>query len=453
MFRQSTKFALGLAIAAGAQLAADCASAQQATIDRIKRTGIINVCADPDLLPYSSEKLSPAGYDMEIAQEIAKELGYKLGYIWYSTRRGTKIVRQLSDSNCDFFLGFPVDSSFEESNFKIILSKPYYSSGFAVVARADAPNTILQDSKTKGVGVQMGMLPDFKLFERGYERKLFRNTAEIFDALLHKEIDVAVIPAPEGGWEVKSKGDPNIKVLTDTEKDFVFPMAIGFRKEDKELRNQVNTIIDKMQADGRLTAILDKYGMVKLAGTGGGVAPKSKADVEKEGGGDDDDGPPQKKSDAHDKKSQIIIRDFVNPGFMMTDKPIRVAEAVGSQPDSDEGRKIDADDPGADDHGLALDPKYRVDTKTVDDFPNDPKSIDDGRKLYKQACYKCHGPNGVSGGTIPDLRLYAGAHDHYEMFAVIQAGRLDRGMPAWNDYLTSDEIKRIVVYVKALHKK
>jgi len=453
MFRQGTKFALGLAIAAGTQLAADCVYAQQATIDRLKRSGTINVCADPDLLPYSSEKLNPAGYDMEIAQEIAKELGYKLGYNWYSTRRGTKIVRQLADGTCDFFLGFPVDSSFEEANFKIILSKPYYTSGFAVVARGDAPNTILLDSKAKGVGVQMGMLPDFKLFERGYERKLFRNSTEIFDALVHKEIDVAVVPAPEGGWEAKTKGDPNIKVLTDTEKDFVFPMAIGFRKEDKELRNQVNAIIDRMQADGRLTAILDKYGMVKLAGTGGGVAPKSKADVEKEGGGDDNDGPPQKKSDAHDKKSQIIMRDFVNIGFMMTGKPVRVAQAAASNPDSDEGRKIDADDPGADDHGLALDPKYRVDTAAVEDFPNDAKSIDDGRKLYKQACYKCHGPNGVSGGTIPDLRVFAAVNSHYEMFTVIQAGRLDRGMPAWNDYLTPDEIKKIIVYVKALHKK
>lgn len=120
---------------------------------------------------------------------------------------------------------------------------------------------------------------------------------------------------------------------------------------------------------------------------------------------------------------------------------------------SDEGKKVDADDPGADEHGLALEPKYRVDNTTVEDFPNDAKSIDAGRKLYKQACYKCHGPNGVSGGTIPDLRKYAATHDHYEMFGVIQAGRLDKGMPAWNDYLTEEEIKQIIVYVKALHKK
>ena len=94
-----------------------------------------------------------------------------------------------------------------------------------------------------------------------------------------------------------------------------------------------------------------------------------------------------------------------------------------------------------------------VDPKKVDDFPSDPKTVDDGRKMYKQACYKCHGPNGVSGGTIPDLRAYAAKSDHYDMFAVIQGGRLEKGMPKWADYLNEAEIKSIVVYVKSLPKK
>ena len=181
-----------------------------------------------------------------MSQEIAKELGFKLGYKWHSTHRGTKIVRQLAEAGCDFFPGFPVEASFEEYNFKIILSKPFYSSGFATLTRADAPDTVLQDSKTKGVGVQMGTLPDFKLFDRGYERKLFRNTKEMIDAVQHKEIDAAVVPALEGGWEVKSHADPSLKVLANTEKDFVFPMAIGFSKVDKDLRDLVNAAIDKI---------------------------------------------------------------------------------------------------------------------------------------------------------------------------------------------------------------
>jgi polar amino acid transport system substrate-binding protein len=444
--------------------------AQQAAMERIKRSGTITVCADPDRLPYSSQKLNPAGFDIEISQEIAKELGYKLAFTWYSTHRGTKIVRQLAEAGCDFFPGFPVDGSFEENNFKVILSKPFYSSGFATLTRADAAETILQDSKAKGVGVMMGTLPDFKLFNRGYERKLFRNTAEMIDALKHKEIDAAVVPALEGGWDVKASGDTTLKVLANTEKDFVFPIAFGFAKADKDLRDLVNGAIDKIESDGRLAAIFEKYGMVKLAGTGGGETPKSKEELEKEDAGKDGEGPPSK-----DKKS-----DLGTPNVKVTDagswwswiftpavaeEPAAKADAPAAEaPKAAEAAKPDGkaaeaivpetgEDLGADDHGLALSPAWRVDTKTVEDFPSDDKSVDTGRKLYKQACYKCHGPNGVSGGTIPDLRKFAAKADHYEMFGIIQAGRLDRGMPAWNDYLTADEIKQIIVYVKALHKK
>lgn len=452
MLRSRARIATGLAVALSTLAVSPFAAAQQAVLDRIKRSGTITVCADPDRMPYSSEKLDPAGYDLEISQAIAKELGFKLGYTWHSTHRGTKIVRQLAEGACDFFPGFPVDASFEESNFKVILTKPYYSSGFATIARADAPDTILADSKKKGVGVQMGTLPDFKLFDRGYERKLFRNTHEMYEALVAKEIDAAVVPATEGGWELKEKGDNKVKVLANTEKDFVFPMAIGVAKGNTELRDLLNGAIDKVEASGKMSEIFNKYGVVKLAGTGGGEAPKPKAQD------DDKDGPPagDKKAEAAPAASAPAAEKKAEAAPAAapaaTEKKAEAPAAEAAKP-AGEIVPETGEDLGADSHGLALSPAWRVDTRTVEDFPNDEKSIDQGRKLYKQACYKCHGPNGVSGGTIPDLRLFAAKADHYEMFAVIQAGRPEKQMPAWNDYLTPEEIKQVIVYVKALHKK
>lgn len=437
-----SRIALGIAAALATLSLATPVLAQEATLDRIKRFGSISVCADPNRMPYSSDK-EPAGFDLEVAREIAKELGVRLEVTWHSTHRGTKIVRQLAEFKCDFFPGFPVEASFEEENFRVILSKPLYSSGFATLTRADAPETALQDAKTKGVGVQMGTLPDFRLFDRGYERKLYRNTKEMYEALQFKEIDAAVVPALEGGWELKSTSNTQFKLLSNTEKDFVFPMAIGFRKADKELRDLVNMAIDKIQSDGRLAALFTKYGMVQLAGTGGGEPPKSKAQTEQEEGGKKDDGPPKP-----DKKSENAPVGIKSASFWSWLISPAAAEEAEKKVEFKPG-----EDPGDDLHGLAINPEFSVDPKKVEDFPSDDKSIDDGRKLYKQACYKCHGPNGVSGGTIPDLRKYAAKADHFEMFMVVQAGRLNRGMPAWNDYLTETEIKKIIVYVKALHRK
>ncbi len=355
-----TRITLGFAAAISALSIAGSAQAQQTTLERIKRLGTISVCADPDRLPYSSEKLAPAGFDLEIAQEIAKELGVKLGYNWYSTHRGTKIVRQLAETTCDFFPGFPVDATFEEANFKIILTKPYYSSGFAVVARADAPDTILQDLKTKGVGVQMGTLPDFKLFDRGYERKLYRNTQEMIEAIKHKEIDAGVVPASEGGWELKTKGKSSLRLLTNTEKDFVFPMAIGLRKADKELRDLIDVAIDKLEGSGKLAEIFTKYGMVKLAGTGGGEPPKSKADMEKEQGGKDNDGPP--KSDKKSDNTPVRVKAasfwswFISPA---------AAEEAEPKKEFKPGEDV-----GADLHGLAINPEFSCRSEESRRFPD-----------------------------------------------------------------------------------
>ncbi len=407
-------------------------------------------------------------------------MGFKLGVVWHSTHRGTKIVRQLAEGTCDFFPGFPVDASFEESNFRIIMSKPYYSSGFATLTRSDAPETILADSKKKGVGVQMGTLPDFRLFDRGYERKLYKNTKEMIEAIVHKEIDAAVVPALEGGYEVKTHGAAEgLKVLANTEKDFVFPMAVGFRKADKDLRDMANAAIEKIKADGRLDAIFKKYGMVALAGTGGGEAPKSKVQAE-----DGDGKPAEKKAEAApaaapaaepEKKAETAPAPAPAPEKKAE---AAAAPAAAGSPEEEKKKRMEAamdpslsphaalatmegqpiatfkpgEDPGADWHGLAMNPEFAADPTKVEDFPADAMSMDRGRKLYKQACYKCHGNNGVQGGgVIPDLRKFASENDHYAMFAVVQAGRPDRGMPAWDSYLTVDEMKQIIVYIKALH--
>ena len=478
MLRPALKFTFRLLSATVALSCAGVAFAQQATLERVKRIGEIKVCVDQDNLPYSSDKMNPPGFDVEVAQEVAKDLGVKISYHWFATNVGKRALRQLvSEGNCDFFLGLPVDENFEENNFKLILSKPYYTGGFATLVRSDAPDTALADNKKKGVGIAMGTLPDFKLFDKGYERKLYRNTAEMYEAVAHKDIDAAVAPAPEAAWMAKSKSDGKLKVLTNTEKEFLFPMGAGVRKADKDLRDVISATFDKLRSSGRLTEIFSKYGMVSLVAEGGGEAPKTDASKDapkKDGDGPKKDGDGPKKDGAAADPTPAKAAEAPAPAKAAETAPAsaKVAEAavpVAAEVKSDSAATAEkkaeppkaeaakpaehAADSAASHYAPVLPDDQVVDPKKVDDFPSDPKTVDDGRKMYKQACYKCHGPNGVSGGTIPDLRAYAAKNDHYDMFAVIQGGRLEKGMPKWADYLNEAEIKSIVVYVKSLPKK
>jgi mxaJ protein len=86
--------------------------------------GELRVCADPDNLPFSNERLE--GFENKIAELIAKELDAALRYTWAPQRRG--FIRQtLKAGNCDLVMGVP-------SGYELVLStKPYYRSTYVFV--------------------------------------------------------------------------------------------------------------------------------------------------------------------------------------------------------------------------------------------------------------------------------------------------------------------------------
>lgn len=356
----------------------------------LKDRGNIRLCADAEFLPHSDSKMNPPGFDVEVAQAVAKHMGLDATMHWVVTMKGFRALRNLYDGECDFFMGLPRDESFLDEAFKLDVTSPYYNGGFATLIRKDAKSQTLTDYKASGVGVIMATVPDVRLFERGYQRKLYRSFEEVMAAFHNKEIDVAVVPALEAGWAVYKDEQSGLRVLADTDKAFIYPMGFGVRKKEKDVKAAIDAAIEALQKDGTIEKIRAKYGVPALAVAAAGAEPAAEA------------------------------------------KPADAAPAAEPAKPKDESAAPAAHSAEA----LAA------------DFPNDEKTIDKGRRLYKQACYKCHGENGVSGGTIPDLRHYKG--DHYEMFATIQSGRVEKGMPAWNDYLTADEIKKIIVYVKSL---
>ncbi len=342
--------------------------------------------------------MNPPGFDVEVAQAVAKHMGLDATMHWVVTMKGFRALRNLYDGECDFFMGLPRDKSFLDEAFKLDVSEPYYNGGFATLVRKDIKIGNLADHKSSGVAVVMATVPDFRLFERGYERKLYRSLEQILAAFRAKEIDVAVVPALEAGWAVAKNDHSGLRVLDATEKAFMYPMGFGVRKKEKDVKAAIDAAVTSLKGDGTIDKLRAKYGVPAL------VAADADADA----------------------------------GALAAPKAAGAAVVLAAAPQAPLPKDTATAGAPADDQASAL----------AADFPNDPKSIDSGRRLYKQACYKCHGENGVSGGTVPDLRKYTGTH--YEMIGVVQAGRVDKGMPAWNDFLTIDEIKKIIVYVKSL---
>jgi len=49
-------------------------TARSGTIEDIKRAGALNVCANPDALPFSSDSNAPPGIHIELAKMLATQL-------------------------------------------------------------------------------------------------------------------------------------------------------------------------------------------------------------------------------------------------------------------------------------------------------------------------------------------------------------------------------------------
>jgi len=81
-----------------------------------------------------------------------------------------------------------------------------------------------------------------------------------------------------------------------------------------------------------------------------------------------------------------------------------------------------------------------------------PEAIEQGRKLYFRWCVQCHGAHadGKSrfGEYAKDLRQFPLGYSQF--FAIVVAGRPQKKMPAWGEYISPEDIQRIGAYLETL---
>ncbi|HYI31329.1 MAG TPA: c-type cytochrome [Bradyrhizobium sp.] len=91
------------------------------------------------------------------------------------------------------------------------------------------------------------------------------------------------------------------------------------------------------------------------------------------------------------------------------------------------------------------------------------ETLAEGRRLYRQNCQRCHGPQGKGNGSDADpkhlhhmdLTRAAGAAGNPDgiVFHKIVNGREKPKMPAFKDKLTKEQVWTLVGYVQSLRAK
>ncbi|WP_018182916.1 transporter substrate-binding domain-containing protein [Kaistia granuli] len=245
--------ALSLALCAGA------VSAQADTPEAIKERGTLRVAVDIGHPPYGmlDAQAKATGSDIETAQLLADDLGVKLEVVPVS---GANRVPFLLANKADVVIA---SFSVTEERKKVVnYSKPYGVIPVVVSAPKAIALTSTAELAGKDIAVARGTTADIELTraikEAGaaanivrYEDEATTNTAvatgqqDVFAAALSTANSVAEQNAPKG-LEVK---------LTLA----AYPMAIGLRKNDPELKTWVDEWVVTNLKNGKLNDIYVKY--------------------------------------------------------------------------------------------------------------------------------------------------------------------------------------------------
>jgi mxaJ protein len=240
---------------------------------------VLRVAADPNNLPFSNERRE--GFENKIVEIVARELGATVEYTWRAQRRGF-FRETMKEGNCDLVPGVP--RGFDP----VLTTSPYYRSAYVLLQRAGRASKVssLDDSSLGEltIGVQMigddfaNTPPAHALSRRGLTQNVrgysvygdYRQPnppARIVDAVIKGDIDVACVWGPLAGYFARQQN--GFLVLTPlpafdaaSQQPFAFDIAMGVRKTNRPLRDELNAILARKKPE--IDAILIEFGVPRL---------------------------------------------------------------------------------------------------------------------------------------------------------------------------------------------
>jgi len=214
---------------------------------------------DLDYPPYSylQNDGTVGGFDVEACQAVCDYLGWE-----YMARPFNWDVKdaELNSGSCDcIWSGFTVEG--REDDY--VWSIPYSNNTQLILVKEDSGINNLGDLAGKVVGVQTATSAfDLLQDEEGQKAlcdtfaslEVFETYTIAFNDLKAGGIDAIAIDATAGGFLIS--GETGYKFLD--EELGVETYAVGFRKGDEALRDQVNEALQALSANGTLQKIAEK---------------------------------------------------------------------------------------------------------------------------------------------------------------------------------------------------
>ena len=230
---------------------------EDVSLQKVLDSGKLVLGLDATFKPmgYTNDKDEIVGFDIDVAEEVCKRMGVKL--VKESINWETK-EQDLNAGRIDcIWNGMSVSPSrAEEMN----LSEPYMKNSMVFVVPVDSDAKTMDDLSKKVIGVQNGstaqdILNASDIADTITEQAMPTN----IEALQQMElglVDAVFLDSVVANYEITSSGK-NYIVLPDGLEEEEY--AIGFRKNDQKLRDEVQKILGEKKADGTLGEISTEW--------------------------------------------------------------------------------------------------------------------------------------------------------------------------------------------------
>ena len=207
---------------------------------------------------YTDESGTFTGFDTELATAVCEKLGVEPEFV--EINWDTKETELAAKSIDCIWNGMSINASRQE---QMNLSDPYMKNEMVFVVPASSDAASMTDLTGMNIGVQNGSSAQ-EILEAS---ELYTNDTPItvtamatnVEALQQMElglVDAVFLDSVVANYEISSSGK-DYRVLPDGLEEEEY--AIGFRKEDQALRDEVQKILGEMKADGKLGEISTKW--------------------------------------------------------------------------------------------------------------------------------------------------------------------------------------------------
>jgi quinoprotein dehydrogenase-associated probable ABC transporter substrate-binding protein len=208
---------------------------------------ILRVCADPNNLPFSSQK--EKGLENRLAELLASDIGMKVEYVWWEQRQNF-IDKSLNAGACDAIMGVPAALD------DIAVTRPYYRSTYVWVEKRNRDPKIssLYDEHLKSLRIGVHIVDDSYappaqlLAQNGLAGNLVGFSlyapARLIDAVSHGDIDIALAWGPLAGYFAS----PELEVTPVNPQrfgmvPFVYDIAVGVHEGNEDLRRKLDSAL------------------------------------------------------------------------------------------------------------------------------------------------------------------------------------------------------------------